>query len=496
MRLSSFAILGAALGCGHDGRTTAASELPSSAASIAAASHEPSAAPVTPAPSPPIHVLVEELPAEDAWRVTWTFQAPTPGLIFDRRRPAFRAGSWQPGPGLKWVKQAEHELLKTQDGSAAPSFSATFRSDDGDKERAPPLNVRFTDGTRLLFTAHLGAHAIECKAERCERRGLGDARHWTFKTSPDRSLRVLDETAQGSLAWAEPKGDLRGTYVVAGQPKAKLTDSATLLVDAGLPPWLAQRTEQQLPELLELYASKTGLTLDFKPLVLLSRSRADEADSGFRGRTLPGLVQLEALGKAWSTESADLSRRWLEFLAHESFHFYNSQLARGTGETKDEWISEGSSMYVAGLALSHVGVLDADALAARYVKAANDCLLTLKGPLRSEQAEAAFYPCGELVQLAADKALAPSGGIFPFYRALFEDARERGSFGTKHFVALLSERAKDPKLLSDLDALLEVGLGADPQAIVERLLAKGGVKARRATIDVKGEPVEGFLRVK
>lgn len=482
-RLALVALLSAA--CASEPASAPSAQTRASAPEASA-----SASAVAPA-LPPIHVRVEELPAEDRWAVTWSFAEATPGMIFDRRKPAFRAESWQADADLVWVKQGEHELLKSADGAPRTNFGVSFRTDDGDKQRAPPLNVRFSDGTRLLFTAHLGAHALACAGERCDRRGVGAPRVWELRTSPERSLRALDASAKGSLIWAEPAGDLRGTYVVAGEPRVLSGPRATTLLDPGLPPWLARETEDKLPRLLSLYAGEVGLALDFSPLVLLSKSRADRPGDGFRGRTLPRLVQLEALGGGWDVEQPALARKWLEFLAHESFHFYNAQLARRTGEGKDEWLSEGSSVYVSGRALAELGLLDAAALEARYVGSGNACL-SLSGPLRSEQAEPHFYTCGELSQLAVAGALADKGGMFPFYRALFERARAQGSYGGEDFLALVKEQTKDQALLADLRQLLDQGLGTDPRALVTRLLARGGVRVRRAPVKVGTATIDGL----
>ena len=57
----------------------------------------------------------------------------------------------------------------TADNTPTFSFTTSFPTDPRPAGRAPALNVRFTDGSRLLFTAQVGAYAFACDP-RCDRR--------------------------------------------------------------------------------------------------------------------------------------------------------------------------------------------------------------------------------------------------------------------------------------------------------------------------------------
>jgi predicted metalloprotease with PDZ domain len=191
-----------------------------------------------------------------------------------------------------------------------------------------------------------------------------------------------------------------------------------------------------------------------------------------RGRTLLALMQLEASG-AWDRKTAAAQRQWFELLAHESFHFWNSQVARRT-DVKDEWWSEGASSYVAGLALRDAGLLDERRYRRRILRTANACLATLHGPLHDEGAEASYYTCGELVHLVVDRRV--PGGIFPIYATLFAGAKTRGTYSTEDFVALLGDAA----LAADVQQIMARGLGDDPAAFLQRLLASARIATRVA----------------
>lgn len=443
------------------------------AAAIDAAEPLPPPPPIDPAPRQ--EVAVRYIAADDAWDVTWTFAAPADGVVFDRKQPAFRVARWEPGAGLTWVRiDGRDEALKPIDGVARTAFTARFPTEDVSLGRAPPVNLVWRDGGRLLFTGALGVHALACAA-RCGRRDVGTQRVWRFTTDDGRGLRVLGAAARGALTWDEPAGDLRGTYLYVGDRVAVEAGEVTLVVDGGAPGWLAAETTAALPALLARYAERTGLALPFRPLVLVSRGPGGGRRRAVRGRTLPALVQLEASG-AWDRRTTAARRQWHELLAHEAFHLWNSQVAR-RADVRDEWWSEGASSYVAGLALVDRGLLDERRYRRRVLRAASACAATLRGPLRDEAAEDSYYTCGELLHLVVDRRV--PGGVFPLYAALFAGARTRGSYTTADFLALL-----DPALAADLTPILDRGLGDAPLETVHALLTSAG-------LDVKLVPARG-----
>lgn len=466
-------------------RSRAPAPTPSSSPSP---SPSPSPAP-TPSPSPsPLTISITEHPHLDTWTVTWTLSsapgAAAPAIIFDRRLPSNRHERWRLADDLVWDvdPSGDYELIRAVDGAARTVFTATFPSDTRDVGRAPPLNVRFTDGSRLLFTAQVGAYGFTC-APRCLRLDRDAPRRWHFHTAPDRTLRVLDHAATGELVWDEPAGDVRGTYLYAGSIPAIRHERVTLVADPGLPTWLAADTARLLPELFAFHGDATGVALDFVPLVLASHATPTRRDDALRGKTLPGLIQVEAIGSAWVRASPARRARWFEVLAHEAFHLWNAQLARRGGDKRDEWLSEGSAVYVAGLALVDAGLLSPRAHEDRILASANDCIASLRGPLHAEAADASYYACGELVHFLVDRALAGRGGVLGVWAAVIAHARARGSYSTADFLGEVERRATavpGGNAAADVRRILEEGLGADPVALVARMLDDARLPTRRA----------------
>jgi len=266
-------------------------------------------APLARGPSQTIDIRYDR--AADAWDVTWTFAEPTLGLVFDRRKPRFRTATWTAAPGAHWAIEGDAETLRADDETARTTFAVRFATDDASRQRAMPLNLRWRDGGRLLFTGSLGGHALVCGPTACTRRDVGTERIWQISAAGE--LRILATTGRDTLTWHEPMGELRGTYLYVGARTATDVAEVTTLVDRGVPAWLAAATQRDLPPLLASYAARTGVALPFRPLVLISRGPSTaRRRRGVRGSALPGLVQLEANGGGWDRDGRAARRQWFE----------------------------------------------------------------------------------------------------------------------------------------------------------------------------------------
>lgn len=475
-RASSVALLAAAFTASCASPPTGPSHPPDSTESTSA---PPSVSASATAAAAPQRIEVTFDRASDTWDVSWTFTEPTRAIVFDRRDPSNRHETWRAIPGLRWVMVGPYEQLEAEDGKERTTFGARFSSNTDGGGRAPPLNVFFSNGDRLLFTAQVGVHAIACPSGgKCDRRGLEEPRHWTFHAGPGEGLRVLDHAATSTVEWDEPAGDVRGTYAYAGSLTAERAGAFDVLVDPGLPTWLREETSTLLPRLVEHHAKSTGIALDVRPLVFASRFDT-KPGSGLRGRTLPALIQLEAIGAGWDTKKQELEALWFEFLAHETFHLWNAQLARRGEDPRNEWLSEGSAVFAAGIALRDAGLLDAAVYDARILKSANTCRERLKGPLFDEKASDAYYACGEVLLFAIDRDL--GGGAMTALATLFNDARAaRIPWETKGFRALVDPRLTDETAI-DVRAVLDVGLGTDASAFLARLLRRAGLDVEATT---------------
>jgi hypothetical protein len=158
-------------------------------------------------------------------------------------------------------------------------------------------------------------------------------------------------------------------------------------------------------------------------------------------------------------------------VAHESAHFWLGQVVMY--ETpRDSWITEGGADL---LAIRAVAAADPEYDAAKRLgEAREECLPFLaKGGVASANERGdhrAYYACGSLIALAAEKA---SGGDFAsFVKALIERHGKDGIVNRAEWLALLDERA--PGMSAEVANLLD-GAQADPAAALDAFAERAGI---------------------
>lgn len=316
-----------------------------------------------------VDVTIDDVPATDSWRAALRFAQPVASVAFVRNREPFRSAKWQivSPAGAKW--DGETIALPVPSSEVVLEFA----TDTADRMKDYNVNLAFTDGSRLFYNGHL-------------RTTLDAPHHWTFR-SP-RTIRLLETKASGKLAW-ERDDD---TYVYFGSIEPVQSEQMTLLVDPGLPPWIASQMRDLAPKQLAYYAQKVGSELPFKPLVLLSWAGDEPSGFNFKGGTLPGLVQIALAGKGWLSETDEGSANWFRHLAHEVFHLWDGETF--PPETEAEWLSEAGAEHASFLALRDLGVIDETKRKQMLVDAANECIIRLEGKPLTAANPRNYYTCG------------------------------------------------------------------------------------------------------
>ena len=375
-----------------------------------------------------VHVDVEERPATRHWRVRYELPAPVSTIKFPQTRKAFRRDSWtivEPA-SARWTLAGGHDAITF----LTPSSHATveFADDPSEREKDYLLNVVFTEGSRLLYTGHLR---------------ISDVPHrWRFHSSADRTIRVLDRNGTGSLSWSSA----HDTFVYFGSILPVSTPRMTLIIDPGLPPWIAKQLRERVPPIFDYFATKMKTDLGFRPLVLLSYGGSGSSGFSFKGSTLRGLVQLDVSGSGWSKESVDGSEEWFRHVAHEVFHLWESQ--RFVKDDRAEWLGEASAEYASVMALRDIGGGDEKTIHRRIVEAANDCIVNIGDTSLSTDVEHGHfrnvYSCGLVTQWIA---AARTGNAWAFFRRTFDRAIP---YTTADYLATLREMTSSPEAVEQL----------------------------------------------
>lgn len=429
-------------------------------------------------------IVVTELPARDAWRVSWELEPGALGISFVRGREPFRGASWsivEPA-GAAWSVVDGRDAIVT--GGGARRVVVELASDFRLRTKDYTIHVAFTDGSRLLYTGHLAATPIvpcsSCPEGYRAREFSEDDAAWQFRTDARRTIRLLDKAGSGSLDWTPRPGREHddGTYVYFGAIEPVAAEGMTLLVDPGMPRWLVDGIRHDFPKMFDYFARLTGTKLDFVPLVLLSYQPTDRSGLTFSGGTLEGLAQIAADGKAWGAKTPEAERLWFRHLAHEAFHFWDGQMFRADRES--EWLSEAAAEYASYLALRDAGIVDDAWIERELVEQSNDCLVAARGMSIAEgPANGNFdivYSCGLVTQLLAGRAIerkTPGRGIGDLYRRLFDSGGER-QYGAVGFLRLVDELA-DRRSTAAIATLVNEGVDEGFDLFLAEALRSAGL---------------------
>lgn len=458
-------------------------------ASTAACGPLPLPYPVRAPRAQPVAVTVTEVPENDSWQVGYVLPFAAAGVEFVRGRNAFRHERW--GVGLRegepeWHVDGDRERLCFT--RPARAFSVGFFTWTEPLPKDYELNVRFSEGSRLLYTGHLLVRPLEACSETAAEAPPGEPMpRFTFRTSEARSIRVLDQAAAGELVWhPDPDHDQGAeTYVYFGELPAVETEAATVLLDPGLPEWMKSEMAREVPRLVERFAAATSTPLPFRPLLLVAWGGPGGSGISFSGGTLPGLLLASAEGPGWVSETPEARQEWFHRIAHETFHLWDGETYRP--EEDSEWLSEAAADHFAADAAVAFGVRSELDARRWLVERANDCLVRLGG--RSLVAAVggsdfrAWYSCGAVAMAAADGALShaePPSDLANLFRRLFEHAAATGGYGTAAFLGGLQELHADPAAQAELRRLIRDGGIARSDTFLQGLLARAGVATEPA----------------
>lgn len=468
-----------------------------------------------------VAIAVEEVPAEDAWRVYYSLGAPAlgveflgglPGPLLDER--AFRRERWGAavarGEGTWRLEGGRERLCFSR---PAGSFSVSFRTwagwgpPAGMADEGRGLNVAMSDGSRLLDTGPLLVRPLASCGEGTAPPPGDPVFRFTFGTAAERIVRLPGLAAAGELRW-EPDPGEAGTWVYFGGLEAVAGEAATVILDPGLPGWLRADMAATVPRLVARLGAAATPAATLRPLVLVAWG-GDGGGPGESGASLatdtrPGLLLAAARGPGWAEETPEARRAWLHRLAREAFLLWEREAvpARGVaheggeGDEEPGWLAEAAAGQFAAEAMVAFGAEEVTEARRRLVARANDCLVRLGGrslPAAAEGDPEAWSSCGAVAMAAADCALrrgASPSGLTALFRRLFEHAAATGGYDARAFLGGLRELGAEAAAVADLRRLV-LGDGA-PQGdrFLERLLAHAGVAVERvppadATADPK-----------
>ena len=437
------------------------------------------ATPIVARPQP--IATVEVVRNGDRWTADYRLAIRAPVWLFAKSNlPSESKRSWRLDtvrvltPGVTLQRLGNYDALVAADGKPLPlRVRFAFAPYKVDIEGGYDPAIIFTDGSVALFADGFKLVPMASDAAvRADDKGkatlpaIDRPTHMIFL---DRAGPVL---AHGKRV-ARAALDNGQAYVLFGKVRSTNGPAMTTIFDPALPAWLSVYLNREMPGILTDYRARLGPSPVGQPTLLVSWGGPTKDVASLSGSVLPGMVTMALEGEGLATPNAKAApyARW--FVAHEAAHFWLGQ-ALAYDSPANSWITEGGAELLAFRATA-AGDKGYD-IKARLTEARTECLPFLAhggiaGAFRREGDFRAYYACGAIIALAAERA---SGGNFgDFVKTLI--ARNPDKIVTRaEWLALLDERAPGRGLSAAVSDLLD-SAQPDPAVALDCFIAKAGV---------------------
>ena len=390
-----------------------------------------------------LHIHVHYQPEQDRWQVQYQLPIAVDHVAFSRRSNFDRSKLYNIDPEkFRFDTAGDVLLIRSVDGSKFTQLELSFTSYYDFIQKDYTHNVRYTDGSNLLYTNHLtlGASIIDDKSISPIGASFGDTQMHFYVAG--QHIAFLGQRYFETASW---QVDDRGTYIYFGNITPVENDNMLAIIDPKLPTWVWAQTQRYFPKLFDYYHDQTGQALNFKPMVFFNYDNLDGDYANNSGGTLEGLVQLTINGKRWHEENKSLFNSLFLFLAHEAAHFWNGQMFSNP-QQQNAWLHEGGADAFAYLAMREFGLFDNSQMLQAFEDAANNCLLN-KGPQALRQAAELwqhrnYYTCGATMAFASHSAIQAKSAdksLFDLWRALFAASGENRHYTEQDYFNQLSQ---------------------------------------------------------
>jgi hypothetical protein len=435
------------------------------------------AAPAWATPEPVAKVTVER--SGKSWTADYRLLEKAPVWAFAKSvLPRESKTSWRIGtvrvltPGVKLQRFGNYDALVSAKGPLPTRVKIAFTPYLEDIEAGYDPALAFADGSVALYADQFKLVPLRSLAA-LRKAGPHDdqlpaSMQPTHMSFIDRAGPVLvhgHREARASLL----EGD---AYVLFGKAKPVIGPAMTTIMDPALPKWVADYLNAELPKVLGRYREQLGPSPVGQPTLLVSWAGPAPHQVSLSGSVLPGMVvmTLKGDGIVHPNEKVSHYARW--FVSHEAAHFWLGQ-AVAYSNPSESWITEGGAELLAFRATAAADpTFD---IKARLSEAKAECtpFLANGGVASAYEREGdfrAYYACGAIIALAAEKA---SGGDFAdFVKTLIERYGADGTVTRAEWLALLDERS--PGMSRAVAKLLDTKQ-ADPQSTLDQFIAAANI---------------------
>jgi len=402
-----------------------------------------------------LHIHVQYQQKTDTWKVRYELPIAGDHVAFSRqsnfdRRKLYKIDESK----FKWDKAGDVLLIRSVDGSQFKTLDIIFSSFYDFIQKDYTHNLRYSDGSVLLYTNHLALGANIIEDESASPIGTSFSGTLFHFYGPQQNIIFLGNTYKEKAQWLQ-EGD--GTYIYFGNILPIETENFIAIVDPMLPKWAWDNTQEYFPKLFNYYEQQTAQSLNFKPVVFFNYDHISADYSNYSGGTLQGLVQLTVNGSRWKTKNAEQFNELFHFLAHEAAHFWNGQMFTFEDQAHS-WMHEGGADAFANFAMREFGLLNSTQMMQKFEEAANSCVLNKGKESLTQSAKLwkyrNYYTCGATMALASHLAIRtkePSKSFFDVWKRMFNVNMQDKTYNQQDYFDALSHVTSSTALSSALE---------------------------------------------
>jgi hypothetical protein len=420
------------------------------------------------------------------WTADYRLGGRSPVWLFVKSvLPRERRTSWRLGsvkvltPGVRLERLGNYDALVATSGTVPARVRVQFTPFSEDIEAGYDAALTFSDGSVALYGDQFWITPAKSVAEV---RALGPSEDGpdgqSFRTRMNFIDRAGPVLAHGRRV-ARAEMDDGATYVLFGPATPVVGPAMTTLMDPAVPAWISGYLNGEMPKVLGRYQRELGPSPVGQPTLMVTwggtlPNQPDQAS--LSGSVLPGLVVMTFAGARLQQPSDKAAQyaRW--FISHEAAHFWLGQ-AVSYATPAESWITEGGAELLAFRATAaadpkfdvHKRLAEARAECAPFLRNGG-----IAAAYRRAADFRAYYACGALIALAAEKA---SGGDFPaFVRGLIAGPGADGEVTRAEWLAELDRVSGNGRSSAAVGDLLDRA-HPDPEAALDRFAVETGIAA-------------------
>lgn len=235
---------------------------------------------------------------------------------------------------------------------------------------------------------------------------LADASAW--------KTRLTFRTAPGQIRLPATGAIDEGFVFIGPAVLRRQLPGVTVVADPATPAWLIERTGTDMVAAVDSFTKALRVPLPRKPLLILKHVPGDS--TGNVGDVTPGAITtMRFHGPAWMQPNANAGKALQGFVMHEAFHFWNGGLVRHS-QNAPTWLHEGGAEYAALMGGLASGLLTDGDVRTRLSQSLTRCREAVQRSGDKGLADMGFltnqvrYPCGTVLQWAADLHVRRTGG--------------------------------------------------------------------------------------